>query len=142
MTGAEAHGGGRPGQSCSFPLPDSLTRAGRQAFTGLVNEYAAQLSTQLTNEARHRTKSVLTTHDVHAARYAYEQQLREQPDDRAEKLRRLAVLLLLGAVVLGVLASGSSGIGQAALLGLFVTTETAGLLLLWRGRSRAGDDSR
>ena len=131
-------------RSCSFPLPDSLTLAGRQAFSGAVHDYADHLSTQLAQQAlhHHRPASVFTTQDVHAAKYAYEQRLREQEDGRGVTVRGLALLLLLGAVALGGLANFTTGIVQAALLGLFVAAETAGLLLIWRGRPRIGPDDR
>lgn len=140
MTGRGGCGG--DGRSCSFPLPDSLTLAGRQAFARAVHDYVAQLSTQLARQAHreHRPAAVYTTQDVHAAKHAYEQRLREQDDDQVLDLRRLAMLLLLGAIVLGTLASYASGIVQAALLGLFVAAETGGLLLIWRGRRRVTAD--
>jgi hypothetical protein len=84
---------------------------------------------------------VFTTQDVQAAKCAYEQRLREQ-DDQSVTVQGLAVLLLLGAVALGVLANFASGIVQAALLGLFVAAETGGLLLIWRGGPRVGPDDR
>lgn len=140
MTG---DGHGPEPRSCSFPLPDCLTLAGRQAFSGAVHDYVAQLSAQLAQQAHqhHRPNSVFTTQDVQAAKCAYEQRLREQ-DDQSVTVQGLAVLLLLGAVALGVLANFASGIVQAALLGLFVAAETGGLLLIWRGGPRVGPDDR
>lgn len=139
MTGA-AHDRGRGGgPSSSFLLPESLTLAGRHAFAGAVEDYVAQLTEQLDRQAhrQHRPASVHTTRDVLDARHAYEQRLREQEDDEhAGDVRGLAVILLLVAAGLGVLATYTSGIAQAALLGLFVATETAGLLLIWRSRPR------
>jgi hypothetical protein len=127
-------------RSGSFPLPDSLTLAGRQAFSGAVHDYADHLSAQLAEQAlhHHRPASVYTTQDVHAAKYAYEQRLREQEDGRGVTVRGLVLPLLLGAVVLGGLANFTTGIVQAALLGLFVAAETAGLLLIWRAGRGSG----
>jgi hypothetical protein len=122
--------------SSSFPLPASLTVAGRQAFEGAVQAYVTQLSEHLAHQSRlHRRRpdSVHTTQDVHEAKHAYEQRLREQ-DDQPTHSRRVTTILLIVAAGLGVLATTVTGTAQAALLGLFVAAEAAGLLLLRRSR--------
>jgi hypothetical protein len=70
---------------------------------------------------------------VHEAKQAYEQLLREQNDQLAHG-RRVAIILLIVAAGLGVLAITATDTAQAALFGLFVAAEAAGLLLLRRSR--------
>lgn len=138
MTCSGPDRGRRDPASSSFPLPASLTVAGRQAFEGAVQAYVTQLSEQLTQQSRlHRRRpdAVHTTQDVHEAQQAYEQGLREQ-DDPLAGVRRLAIALLIGAAILGVVAITVTGTAQAALIGLFVGAETGGLLLLRRSRPR------
>jgi hypothetical protein len=128
--------GRRDPTSSSFPLPASLTVAGRQAFEGVVQAYVTQLSEQLAQQSRlHRRRpdAVHTTQDVHEAKQAYEQRLRVQ-DDQLAHGRRVAIILLIVAAALGVLAITVTGTAQAALFGLFVAAEAAGLLLLRRSR--------
>ena len=128
--------GRRDPTSSSFPLPASLTVAGRQAFEGVVQAYVTQLSEQLAQQSRlHRRHpdAVHTTQDVHEAKQAYEQLLREQNDQLAHG-RRVAIILLVVAAGLGVLAITATDTAQAALFGLFVAAEAAGLLLLRRSR--------
>lgn len=123
-------------RSSTFPLPDSLTLAGRRAFDGAVRDYAARLTEQLDRQARqqHRPSAVYTTQDVRDAQYAYEQRLREQIEDGVVDGRGIVIALLLIAAGLGVLAAHTTGVGQALLLGLVVGAEAAGLVLVWRSR--------
>jgi hypothetical protein len=105
----------------------------------VVQAYVTQLSEQLAQQSRlHRRRpdAVHTTQDVHEAKQAYEQLLLEQNDQLAHG-RRVAIILLIVAAGLGVLAITATGTAQAALFGLFVAAEAAGLLLLLR-RSRPG----
>lgn len=137
MTCSGPERGRRDPTSSSFPLPASLTVAGRRAFEGAVQAYVTQLSDQLTQQSRlHRRRpdAVHTTQDVQEAKQACEQRWREQDDPLVG--RRVAITLLVVAAALGVLAITVTGTAQAALFGLFVAAETAGLLLLRRCRPR------
>jgi hypothetical protein len=141
VTARPADRGDEP--SSSFRRPASLTLAGRRAFDGAVQDYARQLGQQLIREAQQRHRrpdTVYTFEDVRAAQVAYEQRIRERPDDHVVDVRRLAILLLLVAAPVGVLACYPSGFAQAVLLGLFVAMETAAVLLIWRSRPRPHRD--
>lgn len=134
-------GGGARRSSC-FPLPTGLTTAAERTFDATVQEHARQLVEHLQRNGGRRlpTGPLHTTADVRDAQFAYERRLLARYEELPPGgLRGLAVLLLVAAAAVGVLAPYTTGLLQAALVGVFVAVDTAGLLLLWRGAPRAAE---
>lgn len=131
-TGADA---GEP--SPPYVVPRHITRAGRQVFDDIVREGAARLAQQLEVEAdrAHRTDPQYTSDDVHAARLACEQRIREQAGvDDADRRVLAAILLTVATVGVSAMANFLHSEWQILAFAALVIVGIVGLAMTWTSR--------